>query len=94
MDGTHKTIESLARSAGVDPKVARYSIRMAFLAPDITKAILEGDHIPGIRFKDFTRTLPLSWSMQRRELRPDCAETVVADIYSRSDVNSGPSAVR
>jgi hypothetical protein len=70
MDGTHKTIESLARSAGVDPKVVRYSIRMAFLAPDITKAILEGDQITGIRFKDFTRTLPLSWAEQRQEMMP------------------------
>ena len=77
MDGTHKTIESLARSAGVDPKVVRYSLRMAFLAPDITKAILEGDQIPGIRFKDFTRALPLSWPDQRRELSSECAD--VAD---------------
>ena len=76
--GTHKTVESLAQSVGVHPKIVRYSIRMAFLAPDITKAILEGDHIPGIRFKEFTRTLPLSWPDQRRGLRAECAKT--ADV--------------
>jgi DNA invertase Pin-like site-specific DNA recombinase len=68
LDGTHKTIVSLAQSVGVNPKIVRYSIRMAFLAPDITKEILEGDQIPGIRFKEFTRTLPLSWPDQRREV--------------------------
>lgn len=68
LDGTHKTIESLARSAGVDAKVIRYSLRMAFMAPDITRAILEGDLTPAIRFKDFTRTLPLSWPDQRQEV--------------------------
>ena len=74
MDGTHKTIESLAQSVGVNPKVIRYSIRMAFLAPDITKAVLEGDQIHGIRFKKFTRTLPLSWTNQQRKIRPNYAE--------------------
>jgi len=35
-NGTHKTIESLAQSASVHPKIVRTGIRMAFLAPDIT----------------------------------------------------------
>ena len=70
LDGSHKTIESLARSAGVDPKVVRYGIRMAFLAPDITKAILEGDRTADIHLKEFTRTLPLSWTSQCQEMRP------------------------
>jgi hypothetical protein len=42
-DGTHMTVESLAQSVGVHPKIVRSRIRMAFLAPTITKAILEGD---------------------------------------------------
>lgn len=52
-DGTHKTVESLARSVGTHPKIVRNAIRMAFLAPNVTKVILEGDQAPSLRLKDF-----------------------------------------
>jgi hypothetical protein len=39
-DGTHTSIESLAASIDMHPKVVRKSIRLAFLSPDITKDIL------------------------------------------------------
>ena len=42
MDGVHTSIESLAASIGMHPKVVRKSIRLAFLAPDILEAILLG----------------------------------------------------
>ena len=64
-DGTHKSIESLAQSVDVHPKIVRNGIRMAFLAPTITKAILEGEQPPSLNLKDFIGTVPLSWSEQR-----------------------------
>ncbi len=73
-DGTHKSVESLAQSVDVHPKIVRNGIRMAFLAPTITKAILEGDRVARVRLKNFTHKLPLSWPDQRRELRPERAE--------------------
>jgi DNA invertase Pin-like site-specific DNA recombinase len=69
--GTHKSVESLARSVGVHPKIVRNRIRMAFIAPNITKAILEGDQAPSLRLKDFIGAAPLSWSSQRLALRSE-----------------------
>jgi len=65
-DGTHKSIESLAQSVGVHPKIVRNGIRIAFLAPTITKAILQGDQPPSLSLKDFIGAVPLSWREQRR----------------------------
>ena len=68
-DGTHKTIESLAQSVSVHPKIVRTGIRMAFLAPDITAAILEGRQPEALSLIDFKKNLPLRWNEQRRALR-------------------------
>ncbi len=68
-DGTHKTIESLAQSADVHPKIVRNGIRMAFLAPSITKAILEDYQSSNLRLADFIGVVPLSWSSQHLEFR-------------------------
>ena len=68
-DGTHKSIESLAQSVDVHPKIVRNGIRMAFLAPTITKAILEGEQPPSLNLKDFIGTVPLSWSEQRLKFK-------------------------
>jgi len=34
-DGTHNSIDSLARAVDLHPKVIRNRIRLAFIAPDI-----------------------------------------------------------
>ncbi len=70
-DGTHKSIESLAQSVHVHPKIVRNGIRMAFLAPTISKAILEGDQPPSLSLKDFIGAVPLSWSEQRRAFKSE-----------------------
>jgi hypothetical protein len=70
-DGTYNSVEDLARVAGLHPKVIRNRIRMAFLAPNVTKAILEGDQSPRLRVKDFSGAAPLSWSGQRLALRSE-----------------------
>ena len=70
-DGTHISVESLAQSVGVHPKIFRNGIRMAFLAPTITKAILEGDHTRNLGLKDFIGAVPLSWSEQRLAFRSE-----------------------
>lgn len=41
-DGTHGSIEDLARAADIHPKIIRNRIRIAFLAPNITEAIILG----------------------------------------------------
>ena len=68
-EGTHKSIESLAHSVDVHPKIVRNGIRMAFLAPTITKEILEGEQPPSLSLKDFIGAVPLSWCEQRRAFK-------------------------
>ena len=41
-DGTYRSIEDLGRAANIHPKNLRIGLRLAFLAPRITKAILTG----------------------------------------------------
>ena len=65
----YETIESLAKSVGVHPKIVRSSIRIAFLAPDITRAILAGHQPPKLSLKDFSGIIPLSWASQRSAAR-------------------------
>lgn len=68
-NGTHKSIESPAQSVHVHPKIVRNGIRMAFRAPTITKAILEGEQPPSLSLKNFIGAVPLSWSEQRRTFK-------------------------
>jgi hypothetical protein len=45
----------------------RRLVRLAFLAPDIQRAILVGKQPPGLTLEQLTRRrLPLLWSEQRR----------------------------
>lgn len=39
---------------------------MAYLAPDITEAILEGRQPQTLMLKDMMRTIPANWTDQRR----------------------------
>ena len=64
MDGTHNSIEELAKANGMNPKAVRAAIRMAFLAPDITAAVLNGDQLRSFRLAKMNSNLPLAWSEQ------------------------------
>jgi hypothetical protein len=70
-DGTYHSIEALAASKRLNPKVVRKAIRVAFLAPDITEAILTGNHQKSLTLTDLQKTLPLDWDRQRRALNFD-----------------------
>ncbi len=51
---------------GVDDPYLRKLTGLAFLAPDIQRAILEGRQPPGLKLADFiSRELPLAWDDQR-----------------------------
>jgi DNA invertase Pin-like site-specific DNA recombinase len=62
----HRSIEDLAAAAGYNPKVIRQGLRLAFLAPELTAAVLDGE-MP-IRLKQIPKLLPLSWREQRRSI--------------------------
>ncbi|MGY4471975.1 hypothetical protein ACVWWK_007684 [Bradyrhizobium sp. LB9.1b] len=58
----HASIESLADSVGIHPKIVRQGLRLAFLAPDVTSAIVN-EGCP-VKLKQIPKTLPLAWSDQ------------------------------
>lgn len=66
--GKHDSVEILAEVAGLHPKVVRQSLRLAFLPPDITAAILEGRQPRSLSARAIPQTLPLGWRKQRKLL--------------------------
>jgi site-specific DNA recombinase len=64
-DGTYKSVEDLAETNQVHPKVIRQSMRLAFLSPDVTSAILEGRQRGDLSLKRIPKLLPLSWKGHR-----------------------------
>ncbi len=63
-------MDTIAASAGVSRRYFTRLLKLSFLAPDITKAILEGRHPPDLtagRLITHPR-LPLDWKGQRRAL--------------------------
>jgi hypothetical protein len=69
LDGIHESVEKLAQANGLHPKVVRQALRMAFLSPDITSAILEGRQPAVLSLAQIPKLLPLSWTNQGSLLR-------------------------
>lgn len=65
-DGTYESIEALARASNIHSKIVRSSIRLAFLAPDITAAILAGEQPRNLSVGDFKKDIPLAWAEQQK----------------------------
>lgn len=66
--GKFDSIEALAASVKLHPKVMRQELRYAFLAPSITEAILIGEQPSTLTLARIPKTLPLTWSEQCRTL--------------------------
>ena len=64
------TLGGIANEAGVSRSHFTRVVRLSFLAPDITKAIVEGRHPPGLTARRLMREilLPLEWGEQRTAL--------------------------
>jgi hypothetical protein len=63
-DGTHESIEALAGAVELHPKHIRNSIRLAFLSPTATKAILDGRQRATPTLGDLNEEIALSWHKQ------------------------------
>lgn len=59
-----ETIEALAASVKLHPKLVRQELRYAFLAPTITEAIINGNQPATISLAGIPKTLPLAWPEQ------------------------------
>jgi site-specific DNA recombinase len=64
--GRHSSIEDLAAEANLHPKVVRQGLRLAFLKPDLTRAVLDGEAT--FELKKIPKLLPLSWREQHRSV--------------------------
>lgn len=60
--GTYRTVEALAKDAGLHPKIVRQSIRLAFLEPALTEAVLVGDRRFAARISSLKGNPPLAWA--------------------------------
>jgi hypothetical protein len=65
-NGQSLSIDHLATAAGYNPKVIRQGLRLAFLAPEVAAAALDGE--TQIRLKQIPKSLPLSWREQHRSM--------------------------
>jgi len=70
LDGRARDISAIARAEGVSRSHVSRGIRLAFLAPDITAAILEGRQPPDLTLKRVLNGGPItaSWAEQRSAL--------------------------
>jgi site-specific DNA recombinase len=64
--GRHACIEDLAKAANLHPKVIRQGLRLAFLSPELTAAVISGEAT--ILLRQIPKALPLSWDRQRQLL--------------------------
>jgi len=67
-NGTYQSIEELADVAKWNPKVIRKALRLAFLAPDITEAIILGSQPKPLSVSELQNISAHSWAEQRRLL--------------------------
>ncbi len=63
------TVEALAASVKLHPKLVRQELRYAFLASAITEAILTGGQPSALSLAQIPKTLPLTWLEQCHALR-------------------------
>jgi len=64
-EGRHQSVESLGAFVGLHPKIIRNGIRLAFLDPTITNAIVKGQQASTLALRDLAGAISLSWTVQR-----------------------------
>jgi hypothetical protein len=70
LQGAYATIEELAEAEPINPSYVRRLMRLACLAPEITEAILEGQHPSHLTAKELLAPFPLDWAGQRAHFKP------------------------
>jgi DNA invertase Pin-like site-specific DNA recombinase len=68
IDGTYDSVEALARAVDLHPKVIRSRIRLAFLAPKITRELLQGILPVSANINELTSAVHWSWVQQQGQL--------------------------
>jgi site-specific DNA recombinase len=71
--GQASSIRAIAQAECLTKRYVARIIPLAFLAPDITEAILQGSHPQDLTLAKLCQRLPLAWPEQRRTLGFDAA---------------------
>ena len=64
-DGTHVSIEDIARAERINGTFVGRIVRLALLAPDIVEAILAGRQPAALTLKVLMEPFPVEWARQR-----------------------------
>jgi hypothetical protein len=64
-EGTFESVEDLADASNLHPKVVRQNLRLAFLSPEVTSAILEGGPPANLTLARIPKLLSLKWTDHR-----------------------------
>jgi hypothetical protein len=64
-DGTHASIEDLAKSENISPSFVSRILRLAYLSPTIVEAILNGQFPAHLTMKRLIAPFPMEWGRQR-----------------------------
>lgn len=65
-EGAYATIEDMAAAEKINPSYISRIMRLAYLAPAIVEAILEGRQPAHLTMKDLMAPFPLDWTEQER----------------------------
>jgi site-specific DNA recombinase len=64
--GEFKHQRDLAKATKLEPRHINALLRVAFLAPEITEAIMDGRQPPDLTLGSVTGVLPMSWQLQKK----------------------------
>ena len=64
-DGTHASIEDMAKSENISPSFVSRTLRLAYLSPALVEAILDGSYPSHLTMKDLMEPFPMEWERQR-----------------------------
>ena len=65
-DGTHASIEDLAKSESISPSFVSRILRLAYLSPTVVEAILDGKYPANLTMKDLMEPFPMEWEGQEK----------------------------
>ncbi len=66
--GGAPSTSAIAKEEGVTERYVSRIMRLAFLAPDIVEAILDGYQPADLELERLLKGIPISWDAQRRAL--------------------------
>ncbi len=65
-NGTHASIEDMAKSENISPSFVSRILRLAYLSPTVVEAILDGKYPAHLTMKDLMEPFPMDWACQEK----------------------------